>query len=111
MLRSMSEGMSWTGKHIDGKNIPGSYSALVVCETGAPFAGGFYLLPQYHTALDIRQGGCTVATTTALQTDESLPIQGRHSWKVCHQLSPNFCRTSMSQGNNGRRIATTATTG
>ncbi|BDA46570.1 hypothetical protein COCOBI_09-0220 [Coccomyxa sp. Obi] len=46
-----------TGKHLDGKNTPGSYSALVVLETGAvPFAGGFYLLPQYHKALDIRQG-------------------------------------------------------
>ncbi|KAK9919052.1 hypothetical protein WJX75_009029 [Coccomyxa subellipsoidea] len=46
-----------TGKHLDGKNTAGSYSALVVCETGAaPFAGGFYMLPQYHKALDMRQG-------------------------------------------------------
>lgn len=46
------------GKHLDGKNTAGSYSALVVCETGAaPFAGGFYMLPQYHKALDMRQGG------------------------------------------------------
>lgn len=46
-----------SGKHLDGKNTAGSYSALVVCETGAvPFAGGFYMLPQYHIALDIRQG-------------------------------------------------------
>ncbi|CAL8471179.1 g10721 [Coccomyxa elongata] len=46
-----------TGKHLDGKNMPGSYSALVVLETGVvPFAGGFYMLPQYHKALDLRQG-------------------------------------------------------
>ena len=45
------------GKHLDGKNTPGSYSALVVLETGiVPFAGGFYMLPQYRKALDIRQG-------------------------------------------------------
>jgi hypothetical protein len=49
--------IGWTaGKHLDGKNVAGSYSALVVCETGPPFAGGFYILPQYHKALDLRQG-------------------------------------------------------
>ncbi len=56
---------SRAGKHLDGKNTAGSYSALVVCETGAaPFAGGFYLLPQYHKALDMRQGeGCPLDCT------------------------------------------------
>ena len=45
-----------TGRHVDGKNTAGSYSALVVLETGAPFAGAFYVLPQYRAALDVRQG-------------------------------------------------------
>lgn len=55
------------GKHLDGKNTPGSYSALVVLETGAvPFAGGFYMLPQYHKALDIRQGAFSPWNQTSL---------------------------------------------
>jgi hypothetical protein len=46
-----------TGPHVDGKNAPGSYSALAVFETGAAaFAGCFYLLPHYRVALDLRQG-------------------------------------------------------
>ena len=49
------------GKHLDGKNTAGSYSALAVFETGAPFAGGLYMLPQYNTALDVRQGKITLA--------------------------------------------------
>jgi hypothetical protein len=34
--------------HLDGKNVPGSYSALVILEVGAApaFCGGAYLLPQ-----------------------------------------------------------------
>ena len=44
------------GPHTDGKNVAGSYSALMVCEVGDPVAGGFYMLPQYRAALDIRQG-------------------------------------------------------
>ena len=38
--------------HVDGKNVPGSYSALIIFETGAPFCGAFYMLPQYRKALD-----------------------------------------------------------
>lgn len=45
-----------TGPHVDGKNVAGSYSALVVAEIGDPVAGGFYMLPQYRAALDLRQG-------------------------------------------------------
>lgn len=46
-----------TGAHIDGKNVPGSYSCVLVMELGdTPYHGGFYMLPQYHQALDIRQG-------------------------------------------------------
>lgn len=45
-----------TGKHLDAKNVPGSYSALLVLETGAPFCGCHYLLPQYRVALELRQG-------------------------------------------------------
>jgi len=41
---------------VDGKNTAGSYSALVVLETGPPCAGAFYMLPQYRAALDVRQG-------------------------------------------------------
>ena len=45
------------GLHLDAKNVPGSLSALLVLETGQPFGGCFYLLPQYHVALDAHQGG------------------------------------------------------
>ncbi|DBA75057.1 TPA: hypothetical protein ACH3X1_010392 [Trebouxia sp. C0004] len=48
-----------TGSHLDGKNTPGSYSALIVFETGEPFCGSYYMLPQYHMGLDVRQG-CVV---------------------------------------------------
>ena len=44
------------GPHTDSKNVAGSYSALMVCEVGDPVAGGYYMLPQYRAALDIRQG-------------------------------------------------------
>ena len=44
------------GSHLDGKNTPGSYSALIVFETGEPFCGSYYMLPQYHMGLDVRQG-------------------------------------------------------
>lgn len=46
-----------TGRHVDGKNLPGSYSALAVFETGEPFCGGFYMLPQYSIGFDLRQVG------------------------------------------------------
>ncbi len=42
---------------MDGKNVSGSYSALMVCEVGDAVAGGFYMLPQFRAALDVRQGG------------------------------------------------------
>lgn len=51
---------------MDGKNTAGSYSALVVLEAGAPFAGAFYMLPQYRAALDVRQGA-----RVSLNTDGS----------------------------------------
>ena len=34
----------------------GSYSAMVILETGAAFQGCYYMLPQYRQALDLRQG-------------------------------------------------------
>lgn len=44
------------GPHADSKNVEGSYSALFVVQTGQPFCGGYYMLPQYHAALDVRRG-------------------------------------------------------
>ena len=41
---------------MDGKNTPGSYSALVVFETQEAFVGSHYMLPQYRMGLDVRQG-------------------------------------------------------
>ncbi len=38
--------MRGAGRHVDGKNVEGSYSALLVAELGDPVAGGFYMLPQ-----------------------------------------------------------------
>ena len=46
-----------TGCHVDTKNVRGSVSALIILETGDPgFAGGLYMLPQYHLALEPKQG-------------------------------------------------------
>lgn len=45
-----------TGSHTDGKNAAGSLSALLILETGTPFEGGLYLLPQYHVGIHVRQG-------------------------------------------------------
>ena len=45
-----------TAAHYDSKNVSGSYSALVIFETGAPFCGSYYMLPQFRAALDVRQG-------------------------------------------------------
>jgi len=45
-----------TAIHLDSKNVPGSFSALLVFEVGAPYKGGHYCLPQYHKILDCRQG-------------------------------------------------------
>ena len=47
-----------SGCHLDGKNTPGSYSALIVFETQEAFCGSFYMLPQYRMGLDVRQGVC-----------------------------------------------------
>lgn len=38
--------MERAGPHVDGKNVDGSYSALIVTEIGEQVAGGFYMLPQ-----------------------------------------------------------------
>jgi hypothetical protein len=42
-----------TAVHLDGKNVPGSYSALIILEVGAApaFCGGAYLLPQVRAWL------------------------------------------------------------
>jgi hypothetical protein len=45
-----------TAAHYDSKNVSGSYSCLLIYETGAPFCGSYYMLPQFRTALDVRQG-------------------------------------------------------
>lgn len=46
-----------TACHLDGKNVEGSLSALVILETGEHgFAGGLYMLPQFRLALAARQG-------------------------------------------------------
>ena len=46
----------WTGPHVDGKNVEGSYSALVVAELGDPVAGGFYMLPQVPSVSQSHRG-------------------------------------------------------
>ena len=45
-----------TGQHLDHKNLPGSYSCLVILEAGPTFAGAYYLLPQFRQALNLKQG-------------------------------------------------------
>jgi hypothetical protein len=45
-----------TAAHYDSKNVGGSYSALCIFETGDPFSGSYYMLPQFRMALDVRQG-------------------------------------------------------
>ena len=51
------------GPHADSKNVEGSYSALLVVSTGQAFCGSYYMLPQYHAALDVRPGDAPRATT------------------------------------------------
>lgn len=55
------------GRHLDAKNMPGSYSALLMLETGEPFHGSYYMLPQYRMALDVRQGCLPHPTNSASQ--------------------------------------------
>ena len=64
---------------MDGKNTPGSYSALIVLETEEPFCGSYYLLPQYHAALDVRQGMAGHISPT-LAAHAGFLI---HAWTIC----------------------------
>ena len=68
---------------MDGKNVIGSYSALAVFETGNPFCGGFYLLPQYRLALDIRQGDMHAMCTPRATMLAALAVKAfiRLNWK------------------------------
>ena len=45
-----------TAAHRDGKNVSGSYSALVIQEVGPAFCGGFYMIPELHIGFDCRSG-------------------------------------------------------
>lgn len=45
-----------TGCHTDRKNVPGTLSALVILETGEPFQGGLYMLPQFRLGISAKQG-------------------------------------------------------
>jgi hypothetical protein len=45
-----------TGCHVDKKNVAGSLSALVILETGEPYQGGLYMLPQFRLGLAVKQG-------------------------------------------------------
>jgi len=42
--------------HYDSQNTEDSWSALIVFETGSPYFGGEYLLPQCRLQLDARPG-------------------------------------------------------
>lgn len=58
-------GCAGSGSHLDGKNTPGSYSALIVFETQEAFVGSHYMLPQYRMGLDVRQGMCPSYSMTS----------------------------------------------
>jgi hypothetical protein len=45
-----------TACHKDIKNVDGSYSALCIFTAGERFNGGFYMVPEYRKAIDLRDG-------------------------------------------------------
>lgn len=94
-----------TGPHVDGKNVAGSYSALMVCEVGDPVAGGFYMLPQFRAALDVRQGVCNERLAAVLHKRQRRHAASTPSKGLCprrlmaivwdclaHQHNPSCCR-------------------
>lgn len=77
-----------TGTHTDGKNVAESYSALLILETGAPFAGGLYMLPQYHVGVAARQGA-------AVFHRSGDPDVGLHGNSAIHLQEPGSHRISV----------------
>jgi hypothetical protein len=77
-----------TACHTDGKNVPGSLSALLVLETGDPFAGGLYMLPQYRVGFEVRQGG-------VLLHRSGDPGVGLHGNSQIHLPTPESHRISV----------------
>ena len=45
-----------TAAHKDIKNVDGSYSALCIFSVGEKFCGGYYMVPEYRRAVDLRDG-------------------------------------------------------
>lgn len=96
--------MSRAGVHLDGKNTPGSYSALIVFETDEPFFGSYYMLPQYHMGLDVRQGQCRVYKLLLL------PLCDRHIFVtggtplMTHVESASLIAVSYSQHNHKCKV-------
>jgi hypothetical protein len=77
-----------TGTHTDGKNVPGSLSALIILETGRPFAGGLYMLPQYHVGIALRQG-------SVLFHRSGDPEVGLHGNSAIHLPEPSSHRIAV----------------
>ena len=71
-----------------GKNVPGSLSALLILETGEPFAGGLYMLPQYRVAIAVRQGICLLHRSGD-------PEVGLHGNSAIHLPTPSSHRISV----------------
>ena len=65
-----------------------SYSALLVVELGAKFCGGLYMLPQYHKALELRQG-------TAAFHRSGDPEVGDHGNSALHLPVPGSHRVAL----------------
>ena len=77
-----------TARHLDCKNVKGSYSGLLVVELGAKFCGGLYMLPQYHKALELRQG-------TAAFHRSGDPEVGDHGNSALHLPVPGSHRVAL----------------
>jgi hypothetical protein len=78
-----------TAAHYDSKNVAGSFSALLILETGEqPFCGSFYMLPQYRLAMDVRQGCC-------LFHRSGDPEVGLHANSGLHRPSPSTHRVAL----------------
>ncbi len=96
---------------MDGKNTAGSYSALVVLETGPPCAGAFYMLPQYRAALDVRQGALPCRSlqvgndrndshgSKACVSSASKPVQGPVMGRLLRRTSARSCTCLLERGN------------
>jgi hypothetical protein len=77
-----------TGCHVDKKNVAGSLSALVILETGEPYQGGQYMLPQFRLGLSAKQG--TVIFHRSDHKEKGFVFAYTYILRFMHCLDPFF---------------------